>query len=106
MPCLLARPERGRTCASKPSGSSSAKPHGTTAMPPGASTIGLSIAAGRSRPAAPGVAYCGSSTREERRCTRTLTVCTSASYLIGASLWRVGDLADSLLDFDELDRLA
>ena len=42
MPCFSARPERGRTCASKPGGSAIARPVGTSARAPGVSVSGAS----------------------------------------------------------------
>src|SRR6185369_6586465 len=58
MPCLSARPERGRTCTSYPVGMASAKPVATACRPPGPSVT--SSAATTSSPAAPSVAREGS----------------------------------------------
>src|SRR5438094_9307081 len=60
MPCFAASPDRGRTCISKPSGTSIANPVGTSAMAPGASAGGSATAARTAIPAAPGVSYAGS----------------------------------------------
>ena len=54
-PCFSARPERGRTCASKPAGSSMTNPVGTRSRARGSRTscVFAAIAARRSTPAAP-----------------------------------------------------
>ena len=56
MPCLSARPERGRTWASMPAGSAMAMPLGISRRSPGANTTSASIAASRSMPALNSVA--------------------------------------------------
>src|SRR6185503_595644 len=52
MPFLAARPERGRTWASKPTGSAIEMPVGTIRRSRGASSMSWSMAASRSAPAA------------------------------------------------------
>src|SRR5687767_5521392 len=59
MPNLLANPLRGRTCASYPTGTAMAKPHGINLISPGLRTIDESTAAGRSKPAACAVIRAG-----------------------------------------------
>ena len=54
MPFLIAKPERGRTWASKPVGSWMAIPVGIKARAPGSSTTGSATAATRSAPALSG----------------------------------------------------
>src|SRR4051812_11138221 len=61
MPNLRARPERGRTCPSKPCGISNARPVGTATRPPGKISIGSAAAEARSIPAAPADMYRGTS---------------------------------------------
>src|SRR5687767_781672 len=59
MPCLLANPLRGRTCASYPCGTAIANPQGISRISPGASRTGASTAAARSKPAACSVMRAG-----------------------------------------------
>ena len=60
MPALLARPERGLSCASYPLGSAIANPQGIKAIAPGIRRIVSPIAARTSIPADPLVSYDGS----------------------------------------------
>jgi hypothetical protein len=59
MPCLIAKPLRGLTCASYSTGSSIKRPVGTKALSIGSSCKGSPKKALMSIPAAPSVAYCG-----------------------------------------------
>jgi len=52
MPCLLASPERGRTCASYPGGIAIANPQGIKTIAPRAIDVGPATAAHTSIPAA------------------------------------------------------
>src|ERR1043165_6181738 len=71
-PTLAARPERGCTRPTYPSGSSIATPVGTAARPPGG--ISTPSAAYRSAPASPGCAYVGSGRSGSSCRTPTVTL--------------------------------
>src|SRR6188768_744718 len=68
-PCRAARPERGCTRATYPSGTASATPVGTSARSPGPSVTSTAVT--RSAPASPGWAYAGSGRSGSRRTTGT-----------------------------------
>src|SRR5215831_12628796 len=115
MPCLRARPERGRTCPSKPCGISNASPVGTAARAPGASVIGASAAEARSSPAAPADMYLGASApgRNLRKRTRGAEdamplrgrgaeVVDDVGVLPQRLLAREADLAGGAIDADHL----
>src|SRR5215207_11091261 len=81
MPQRAARPDRGWTKAAYPSGSAIARPVGSTARSPGASSASTVVTT--SAPASPGSAYAGSGTPGSRRWTRTSTG--------GGEVGKVGD---------------
>lgn len=60
MPSLVARPDRGRSCASNPEGSAIANPQGIKAVWPGSNRIVDLTAALTSIPEAPADSYAGS----------------------------------------------
>src|SRR4051794_39352612 len=82
MPCFTASPERGRTCPSKPRSIATARPVGTSARAPGASVMGASSAAARSRPAAPSVMYLGRIASGRRRVMRSFTNGASRTEIV------------------------
>src|SRR5215204_857888 len=81
MPQRAAKPDRGWTKAAYPSGSAIARPVGSTARSPGASSASTVVTT--SAPASPGSAYAGSGTPGSRRWTRTSTD--------GGEVGKVGD---------------